>query len=287
MFAFFWLLIPAVLILISSLVLSFFFTRRYHLIETHSPAEFGLPFENVAFSSGDGLILRGWWIPAPGSDHAVIQLHGHSGSMDPDIVYAAAWHAAGYNVLMFDFRAHGRSPGKICTFGYLERQDVIGAVRFLKQEKTISHLALFGLSLGGMVAILSAPLCPQVEAVIEDGAPMRIRSALAAWSMERHLPSWISHVLAWITVFGASLRLRVNLFQFEPARWISKIKCPLLIIHGDQDQYCPDFPETLEAACPAEIWRLPRVGHVQASQAYPEEYRERVIGFLDKNLGIF
>jgi dipeptidyl aminopeptidase/acylaminoacyl peptidase len=62
-----------------------FFTRRYCLLEARSPAELGLPFENVAFSSADGLTLRGWWIPAPGSDRAVIQLHGRSGSMDPDI----------------------------------------------------------------------------------------------------------------------------------------------------------------------------------------------------------
>ncbi len=31
---------------------------------THSPADYGLPYEDVAFQSRDGLTLRGWWIPA-------------------------------------------------------------------------------------------------------------------------------------------------------------------------------------------------------------------------------
>jgi fermentation-respiration switch protein FrsA (DUF1100 family) len=273
-----------ILLVIAALVMSLFLTRRYHLIETRSPAELGLPFENVAFQSSDGLTLRGWWIPAPGSDRAIIQLHGHSGSMDPDVQYLPAWHAAGLNVLPFDFRAHGRSQGRATTFGYLERRDVQGALRFLKQEKGMRRVALVGFSLGGMVAILSAPVCPEVDAVVEDGAPARLRSALAVWSVEHGLPRWLARPLAWLAVMGASLRLGANLFRCEPLRWIGKITCPLMIIHGDLDQYCPDFEALLAAAHPAEVWRLPDVGHVQASQVYPEEYRRRVADFLSRHL---
>jgi fermentation-respiration switch protein FrsA (DUF1100 family) len=206
--------------------------------------------------------------------------------MDPDIQYVPAWHAAGLNVLLFDFRAHGRSQGRVTTFGYLERYDVQGALRFLKREKGMRRVALVGFSLGGMVAILSAPICPEVDAVVEDGAPARLRSALAAWGAERGSPRWFARLLAWMAVMGASLRLRANLFRYEPLRWIGKITCPLMIIHGDLDQYCPDFEDLLAAAQPAEVWRLPEVGHVQASQVYPEEYRRRVVDFLNRHLQV-
>jgi len=59
---------------------------------------------------------------------------------------------------------------------------------------------------------------------------------------------------------------------------------PLMIIHGELDQYCPDFEDLLAAAHPTEVWRLPNVGHVQASQVYPEEYRSRVVAFLNRHL---
>jgi len=279
------LLALAALLLIVAVVMSSFLTRRYYLIETRSPAEVGLAFENVAFRSSDGLLLCGWWIPAPGSDRAIVQLHGHAGSMDPDVQYLPTWHAAGFNVLTFDFRAHGRSEGRATTFGYLERYDVQGAIRFLKQEKGMRRIALVGFSLGGIVALLSAPICPEVDVVVEDGAPARLRSALTARLVESHLPAWFAPFLARTAIVGASLRLGANLFRYEPVRWVGKIAPrPLLIIHGELDQYCPDFEDLLTAAHPTEVWRLPGVGHVQASVVYPEEYRQRVVAFLNRHL---
>jgi fermentation-respiration switch protein FrsA (DUF1100 family) len=278
-------LVIAALLIVSALVMSLFLTRRYYLAETHSPAEVGLVFENATFQASDGLVLRGWWIPAAGSDRVLIQLHGHSGSMDPDIQYLPAWHAAGFNVLTFDFRAHGRSEGQISTFGYLERFDVQGAIRFVQQERGVRRIALVGFSLGAMVAILSAPICPEVSVVVADGAPARLRSALRIWGIEHRLPAWFAPFPAWMAVVGASIRLGTNLFDYEPVRWVGKIPPrPLMIIHGDLDQYCPDFEDLLAAAHPAEVWRLPEVGHVQASQVYPEEYRSRVVDFLSRHL---
>ena len=42
----------------------------------------------------------------------MIFLHGHAGSMDPDVKYAPWFHERGISVLMFDFRGHGRSGGR-------------------------------------------------------------------------------------------------------------------------------------------------------------------------------
>lgn len=271
--------------LLLALALSWRLTRRSFLGEQRTPAEVGLEYQEVTFAAADGLLLHGWWVPRTGSRSVIIQMHGHGGSMDPDIGYLPAWHAAGYNVLQFDFRAHGRSPGQVSTFGYLERRDVQGAVRFVQAEKGMEYIALVGFSLGAMVAILSAPICPEVKAVVADGSPARIRSALVVWGLEHNHPRWLAHFLAWSALAGASLRLRANLFAYEPWRWIGKVAPrPLLLIHGDLDQYCPDFELLLQNALAAEVWRLPDVGHVQASQVYPQEYLRRVISFLKRTL---
>lgn len=280
-----WLLAPVGLVLGVGLGLSFYMTRRQSLTEIHSPAEYGLAFEEFDFKASDGLSLRGWWVPAPGSERAVVILHGHGGSMDWDIHRAPALHAAGFNVLLFDFRAHGRSDGRLATFGYLERLDVQGAVEFLKR-RGMRRIGLLGFSYGGIATILAAPICPEVDAVITDGGPARMKTAIIGRCVEAHLPRGLAVFLAWLVVNMTSLRLGVNLSRYEALRWVGQIAPrPIFFVHGELDQYCPDFDELYTAAKqPKEVWRLPGIGHTKASETYPEEFRRRVIGFFNENL---
>ena len=286
-----WLwLVPALLLLAPvglCLFFSFQVTHRHTLEQARSPAEVGLAFEEVAFPARDGLVLRGWWIPAPGADRAIISLHGQGGSMDPDLQYLPDWHVAGFHVLMFDFRAHGRSPGQVSTVGYLERQDAQGAVDFVR-ARGIERIGFLGFSMGGMVAMLSAPLCPEVGAVVSDGAPARLWTGLAGRGLEWGVPPWLARPLGWLTIALTSLRLRVNLFRYEPVRSVGRISPrPLLLIHGDRDPYVrpAEFEALLAAARPpVEVWRVPEAGHRTVDQLYPEEWRRRVVGFFDRYL---
>jgi pimeloyl-ACP methyl ester carboxylesterase len=244
----FWLLLPPALLLIIGLALSFYMTRRFHLTE-------------------------------------VIILHGHGGSMDWDIQRAPNFHTAGFNVLLFDFRAHGRSDGNLATFGYLERQDVLGAVAFLK-HRGMRRVALLGFSYGGMASMLAAPLSPDIHAVVSDGGPARMRSAIAGRAQELHLPAGLGRFLGWLIVFVTSLRLGVNLFHYEPVRWVGKISPrPIFFIHGEQDLYLPDFDDLYHAAGePRQAWRVASVGHCKVSEVFPEEFYRRVIAFFKQHL---
>ena len=268
-----------------SLVLSLYMTRRAKLTEIHSPAEFGMEYEEVTFAASDGLQLHGWWIPTPDSNRAVIILHGHGGSMDWDVWRAPPFHAAGFNVLLFDFRAHGRSQGKAITFGYLERRDVVGAVEFLR-SRGMRRIGLLGFSLGGIAAMLATPFSPHVSALISDGGPARILTALTVWGVERHMPHFLAAALAGMAITGASLRMRANLFRCAPLYWVSRISPrPILFIHGEQDQYVPDFDDLYAAALPPkEVWRLPEAGHTTVGQLYPEEHQRRILAFFQQHL---
>src|SRR4030065_564770 len=261
-----WILLTLILLILGTgLALSFYFTKRGQLGETHSPDEYGLQFEPVEFKATDGLTLYGVWIPRTGSDKAVIILHGHGGSYDFDLYRAPSLHEAGFNVLLFDFRAHGRSEGKHMTFGYEERRDVLGAIEFL-HKRGIQHIGLLGFSYGGIVSMLVTPDCPDVEAVITDGGPARMRTAIAARGIEMGLPLWLMKMVAWLITTITSLRLGVNLFHYEPIRRVGTITPrPILFIHGDHDQFLPDFDELYAAASlPTVLWRIPDAGHTSA-----------------------
>lgn len=121
-------------------------------------------------------------------------------------------HATGLNVLLFDLRAHGRSEGKIISFGYLERQDVLGAVGFL-HSRGIRRIGLLGFSLGGIVAMLSAAVCNDIAAVVTDGGPARMLTAMATRGAEWRIPRWLSEAGARLTLTVTSLRLGANLFR--------------------------------------------------------------------------
>lgn len=278
------IIVLLVLVVLAALALSLYLTRRRDEGERHDPSEIGLEYESVKIKTVDGLTLTGWFMPAKGSDRAVVILHGYGTGMDLDLPHAGIFHAAGFNVLMIDFRGHARSEGSMITFGYLERRDAQAAVAYLK-AKGMRKVGLVGFSMGGMTSILTAPVCPDVDAVIDEGAPPRLTSAIKGYIVEIGLPKFLAPPLAWLTVAGTSLRLGVNLFAYEPVRWVAKIAPrPLFIIHGDLDQYGPDIDDLLTAAPFAQVWRVPDAGHVQAANVHPEEWNKKVIEFLNRNL---
>ena len=134
--------------------------------------------------------------------------------------------------------------------------------------------------------MLVTPDCPDIQAVITDGGPARMRTAIAVRGAEMGFPLWLSKTIAWLIISITSLRLGVNLFHYEPIRWVGKITPrPILFIHGDHDQFLPDFDELYAAASlPKVLWRLPDAGHTTASQLYPEEHTRRVVEFFSRYL---
>jgi fermentation-respiration switch protein FrsA (DUF1100 family) len=104
--------------------------------------------------------------------------------------------------------------------------------------------------------------------------------------MEHRLPRWLAEPLVWLTLALTSARLGVNLFQYEPIRWVGKIAPrPIFFIHGELDKYCSDFDDLFDAAgAPKEAWRLVGVEHTKASETHTEGFYKRVIEFFDWNL---
>lgn len=262
-------------------------TRRRVPDAPASPADYGLNYEEVAFPSRDGLTLRGWFIPAASPRGTVIFCHGHAGSMDPDLKYAPAFHDRSYNVLMFNFRAHGGSDGHLVSMGSLEQQDLLGAVDLLR-ERGIERLGVLGFSMGGRVAISTAPQTDAIAAVVSDGAPVAILEAIAAGSRERGLPGFLAVPIARLTLWLAGRWVGCNLAAADAVRWAPRLPPgALLLVHGGRDPYVSTAAvKGLFAAArePKELWIVPEAGHREVDKLRPDEYLERVIGFFDRYL---
>jgi pimeloyl-ACP methyl ester carboxylesterase len=251
-----------------------------------SPANHGLPFEDVSFPSKYKANLQGWWIPSDDARGTIIFCHGQNGSMDADLPLAAMIHQAGYNVLMFNFRAHGTSEGKHVTFGVFEKEDLLGAIDFLRAEKGVERVGVFGLSMGAAVAMIAAALTDKISVLILDGAFTRFLTAVQFGIRERGIPPPVDAILAQMAVLGASIHTNTRMYQVSPHLWAKHIdNVPALFIHGEYDPFAPLTAMNLLASDlngPNEIWVALVCKHREAFQKHPDLYKKQVLGWLEK-----
>jgi len=128
--------------------------------------------EDVSFPSADGVLLHGWFLPAAGAVDTLVLCHGYAMSRLETLALARALNDRAHHVLLFDFRAHGRSEGRFTSLGYREVHDLLGAVAFLqtRPEYTPGRLGVLGFSMGAVAAILAAARCPAIAAVVADSS---------------------------------------------------------------------------------------------------------------------
>jgi fermentation-respiration switch protein FrsA (DUF1100 family) len=280
--------IPLVLALAAAVIAAYGVNRLTHLERNLTggiPSDYGLPYERISFPSYDGTILRGWFVPAVRPRGTVVFCHGRAGSKAPDLIYVPQFRQHGFNVLLFDFRAHGESDGTQSSLVYYERQDLLAAIAYLR-KRGIEQVGLMGFSMGAAVAIATAPLSEAVRAVIADSAFAEVRTIAVTYLQQRGIPRPLASGLATLIIWAAGLRLGCHLPDADPLRWVGRIAPrPLLLIHGGQDEGIPvsDAQRLYEAASePKELWIAPEAEHRCADKVRPEEYMSRVLGFFDR-----
>lgn len=250
-----------------------------------SPSDYQLESETVSFRARDGLTLRGWLIPAPNARGTIVVCHGYTGECSPDLQYAPMFHQRGYHTLYFDFRGHGMSDGDYTSLVYFERFDLLAALDFLR-ARGIERVGLYGLSMGGAIALSTAPLSPMVVGVVSDCAFAELWHVVRHSVSKRGIPGIVASLVGWLVVMIASLHLRANLFSADPSRAVGHIAPrPIFLMHAADDDDAPvEEGRRLYAAArePKELWVVPNATHREIESVARDEYRKRVIEFFDR-----
>jgi fermentation-respiration switch protein FrsA (DUF1100 family) len=239
---------------------------------------------DVQFVSGSGSELRGWLIPGRKGAGAVVLMHGFRGDRRQMLARASFLSEAGYGVLLFDFQAHGESPGKQITIGYLESRDAQDAVEFMKKNNYGEKLGVIGLSMGGAAAILASPAL-EVEAIVLEAVYPDIERAVAN-RVERYLGAW-ARGLGRLLIMQLPLRAGIEKEALRPIDRVGAIKAPKLFIAGAKDQHTKldESREIFAAASePKELWVVEAAAHVDVHQIAEEEYERRILDFFEKRL---
>ncbi len=254
-----------------------------------------LPPEPVTFKSSDGLNLNGYFYPNLASREVIIVCHGFHGAGHDMHEATLSVQAAGYNALTFDFRGCGQSEGKHTSVGFWEVQDLIGAVSYVKSRPEIDPdcIGVFGVSMGGAVAIMAAERCSDIKAIVTDCAFASLDTILDVnFRYFYRLPAFpFSRPAVWWSRRFAQIGGK----RVDPVESLRKMKeegrsIPHFIIHGGADKAIPVSEAQLlyEAASePKKLWIMPEAGHVVGVHHDRTAYVERIAEFLNPYLKKF
>jgi len=256
------------------------------------PSELGLAYETVEFQTGDGVTLRGWFLPAGDGSRTIVFAHGYqSNRLQPSVPaleLARSFVENGFHVLLFDLRNSGESGGNVTTLGYHEVKDLHTAVRWLKAEKPAQaeKIGVIGFSMGAVTAIMAAAGEPAIEAVVADSPFSDLRSYL-----EVNMPIWtgLPNVpFTWAIMALLPPLIGLDVDAVSPRDVMPGLTQPVLLIHTDADEVIPVTESRILAAAGSpdrtELWVVPSTQHVGARRADPLAYDARVIGFFREAL---
>jgi alpha-beta hydrolase superfamily lysophospholipase len=265
--------------------------RAYSLVsprhsDSTAPSDLGVA--DVTFESTDGTTIRAWLALAKVGAPAVVLVHGFKTSREEMLPWARFLHNAGYNALLLDLRGAGRSGGGTIGLGATEPRDIMEAVQTAGEAFRTDHVAVLGISLGAGAAILAAADDPRISAVVADSAWTDQYFQLARLGVVDIGPFRLP--LPPLGVVAVNAMVGADVTRARPLDAIARISPrPILLIHSaDDDNGTTPVAgaRKLFAAAgePKDLWVAPRGGHVGAINAFPDEYRSRVLAFLDSAL---
>ncbi|WP_457752622.1 alpha/beta hydrolase [Thermococcus sp.] len=287
-------MIVKILILLLALFFLFVVFVAYKMVKPPreikgwTPKDLGYDYEEVTIQTKDGLKLHAWWIDR-GNEKTVIPLHGYTSSKWNDLYIKPTIEIllkAGYNVLAFDFRAHGKSEGKYTTVGDKELIDLISAIDWLKENhpEKAKKIGLIGFSMGAMVTIRALAEDERTCCGVADSPPMHLdKTGARGLKYFAKLPEWLYIFVKPFTMLISGGK------PVHPLEYAEKVKKPLLLIAGKKDplvkvEEIQEFYERDKKINPnVELW-VTEAPHVRTILIAKDEYKRRILEFFEKHL---
>ncbi|MDY6874755.1 MAG: alpha/beta fold hydrolase [Chloroflexota bacterium] len=245
--------------------------------------EWHIPYENVAFPTPDGLMLRGWFVPAAEPDApAIVYAPSTANDQRSGLSLVPTFHAAGYHVLLFSYRGHARSDGNRWgfTYGATESIDVDAAVKFLYETRGIYRIGAIGHSVGAVSIILSAARNPCIGAVVAV-APFNNLEEVWTTNIPSIVPPFVSNLMLRMSERRKGFRRE----DVHPLQVVGHIAPrPLLFIHGTEDRRISvaQVRRLFAAAqAPSTLWLVEGATHASIRNRALDALAQDVVVFFD------
>jgi len=224
-------------------VLRWRFHRRLHR-ELAAPREtvddlledIGFYGETVRFATANERMLEAWWLPAKDSTGHVVLTHGWGANRATLLVLAPLLLDAGWNVLLIDVRNHGNSDDD--TFSSMPRfaEDIDASLHWLKHHKSSLPIALIGHSVGAAATLLCASRRDDIAAVVSLSSFAHPDGMMRRWLAAKGLPFF---PLGWYVIRYVEKVIGHRFDAIAPLTTLALIRCPVLLVHGEDDEVIP------------------------------------------------
>jgi uncharacterized protein len=174
---YFKLIFPAIAILfvglfIISTVFVYKISRPDVVLETVNPSHYLLPSLEIAAPGANGDLIYGWWIPGLKGAPGIVLAPGYGMNRSDALSLAVGLHNNGFNLFIFDQRGSVDSPREVSTLGLYETEDMLAAVRLLRERTEINRerIGIWGVDIGALAALKAAAQFPEIRAIAADSA---------------------------------------------------------------------------------------------------------------------
>ncbi len=206
----------------------------------------------LEYAASDGLKVHGYLTRPPGADRAtqlplIVMPHGGPEARDylSFDLYAQYFAARGYAVFQPNFRGSDGFGRSFTESGYGEwgrkmQDDITDGVRLLIEQKTADaqRICIVGASYGGYAALAGATLTPDLyKCVVSIAGITDLDEFLKA--RRRKFGSDSDIYQYWVKQIGDPQKDAERIAAVSPAMLIDRIKAPILLVHGDDDQIVP------------------------------------------------
>lgn len=221
----------------------------------------------------------------------VIGLHGWTENKYLGLRQVLYFYQQGYNVLTFDSVAHGLSAGDYTAIGYLNAQNLSDVIQWLQGNYSVEEIGLIGNSMGA--ACLTKYLIdegyqnPLVHWAVSDCGFSNLLVQFRYVMQYRYQHPW------WLISFGLTKKFNkeigFNLRKYNLLKDTKRLKdFPMLIIHGDNDDFVPYFMSKeffaqkakFESTGQSQLVSLLNISHVEAISKGHQVYLAAIESFL-------
>ena len=241
----------------------------------------------VSIDTEDGMKLSALLFKRNNAKANLVLCHGYKGSKE--FMYAYINLFKDFNILLFDFRAHGKSTGYITSLGCHEYKDVIAASNFLRKQTPSQKipLILLGISMGGASCLKAMEVNSSIaDCMIIDSTFSNLEKMfLRGYYLRVKLPYYpfFPVIRGMFHYFG-----RCDIKKMSTTECVKSIKNPILFIHSCTDTFItPENSVQLYAHAQhkrTRLWIGPKCRHGWLHTYHPKLYKKKVDKFLGKTI---
>lgn len=287
-------LVLGVLIAVPPVVMGPMVDKHVDFTKVYAAEDYGLSAEKLTLKTDDGLNISAFRVHRDNPRAVVIFISGiHGPSVTAFFGHAKMLADRGYASVLFDTRAHGESDGNRIGLGYEEWQDTKAVVDYIQSIDEYADVptVVFGVSMGGAIAINSIAQIPQIDGLIS-------MSAYSSWPdvfCDNMVTMGAPAAFAWVEKPFVSayvmLKYGIGARNMTPINQISNLgDRPALFIHSDEDSQVPFASfERLMRKAPEHVESWVRDGDLHMickdydNPLNDAEYAERILSFLAKH----